>query len=575
MTTERAACTALLLTLALFGGACGDDDGATGDAGPAVDAGPADAGEPPFTVDSYCPGAEGCPAGGDPTLLVGAAMREITPSLEGRDRMTLDTNGDGIWDPFDGDEFKDVDEDGLFDPVFIAGFGSPRPASDIHDPQWARAIVLQQGETTMALVALDTFSIFIDDTDAIRAMVGDEVDFLTTCATHTHQGADTLGIYGLGESSSGAELSYLQHVREQAAAAVREALEELRPAHVQYASFRFRDQPGGTTRYVSDARHPRIIDDEARIARFLDAEDESTIATFVNFGAHAEYWGDENTNLSSDFPHFLRDATENGVAGPDGEEVPGVGGMTAFCQGAIGSQIGPGEITPETWEGEALPDESRETMEVVGRQMGYFVLQALGEDGGSVTDETAELGFRQRRFFVDVQNRGFHVAILNDLFLRESYGWDEDQLLRPGVNEPDILTEVAVVDIGRLQMIWVPGEIDPALFVGGYDGTSYTPEDVDFIDDDLENPPDIALAPEGPYLRDLAREDAEYVGIVSLGSDQIGYFLPDFDYVLDARNPYIDEAPGDHYEETVSVGIDGWGRVQRQLEQLLAWTPDE
>ena len=42
MTTERAACTALLLTLALFGGACGDDDGATGDAGPAVDAGPAD-----------------------------------------------------------------------------------------------------------------------------------------------------------------------------------------------------------------------------------------------------------------------------------------------------------------------------------------------------------------------------------------------------------------------------------------------------------------------------------------------------------------------------------------------------
>ena len=55
MTTERAACTALLLTLALFGGACGDDDGATGDAGPAVDAGPADAGEPPFTLLNYFP----------------------------------------------------------------------------------------------------------------------------------------------------------------------------------------------------------------------------------------------------------------------------------------------------------------------------------------------------------------------------------------------------------------------------------------------------------------------------------------------------------------------------------------
>ena len=561
-----------LLILAL---ACGDDDGASDAAMPDA---PLDAvvdAELPFAPEAFCPGGEGCADEGDGVLYVGAAMRDITPVITPTtDIMTLDVNGDGVWDPFDGDEFEDRNGNGVFDPIFVAGFGSPRVASDVADPQWVRAIVLRQNQTTIALVATDTFSIFIDDTDAIREMVSDtEVDYVATCASHTHQGADTLGIYGLAESSSGVDPEYLARIHREAAAAVREAVGALRPAHAQYASFDFRDQPGGTLRYVSDSRHPRILDDNVRILRLLDAADESTIATWVNFGSHPEYWGSRNTLLSSDFPHHLREAVENGVTGPDGELEPGVGGMAAYCNGAIGSQIGPNEMMPETWDGTSLPRQSEETMRVVGEQMGYFVLRALGEGGGSVTDDTADLGFRSRRFLVDVQNRGFHVAILNELFIREAYNWDPDSILRPGINEPDILTEVAVVDIGRLQVMWMPGELDPALFVGGYDG-SFTPAGAAIVDPEVENAPDLAMAPDPPYLRDFARETAEYVGIVSLGNDQIGYLLPEFDFLLDARNPYIDEAAGEHYEETNSVGIDGWPRIRDQMEQLLLWTPE-
>lgn len=571
-----------LLALALVM-ACGGDDAivdAGTDGAVAMDSG-SDAGAPDaadaaeaFAPDLYCPGSEGCADEGDGVLYVGAAMRDITPVIdETVDVMTVDTNGDGIWDPFDGDEFEDRNGNGLFDPVFIGGFGNPRPASGVHDPQWVRAIALRHNETTVVLVAADMFSIFVDDTDAIRGLLADtEIDYLAACATHTHQGADTLGIYGLDESSSGADPAYLDRIHRAAAEAAREALAGLRPAHVQYATFRLRDQPGGVLRYVSDARHPRIIDDEARILRFLDASDDSTIATWINLGAHAEYWGDDNTLLSSDFPHYLRDGVENGAVSPDGTEVPGVGGMAAFCQGAIGAQIGPGEIAPQTWAGDPLPRHSQQTMETVGKQLAYFVLQALGDGGGSITDETARLGVRNRTFFVDVQNRGFHVAILNNLFFRESYHWDPDLLLQPGVNEPDVRTEVAVLDIGRLQLLWVPGELDPALFVGGYDG-SYTPEGAVLVDETTENPPDLSMAPGPPYLRDLARPDADYVGVVSLGNDQLGYLLPDFDFVLDRRNPYIDQAPGEHYEETVAVGVDGWSRIGGQLEQLLAWTP--
>lgn len=573
---------AMLGALAL--GACGDDDGADGVgdmAPPLADAGPPDMGPPPpFEPDSYCPGGEGCPSGNDGTLMVGAAMRDITPVIdENTDTLTVDVNGNALWDPSDGDEYEDANGNGVFDPVFIAGFGSPRPASGVNDPQWARAVVMRNGDVTIAMVALDTFSIFFDDIQVMRELLADtEVDYMTACASHSHQATDTLGIYGLDTSTSGVDPAYLDRVREAAAGAVRDALAAMAPANVQYATFRFRDQPGGMLRYVSDIRHPYIIDDEARIVRFTEAGTDDTIATLVNFGSHPEYWGSRNSLLSSDFPHWLREGIENGVTGPEGEEVPGLGGMALFFVGALGSQIGPQDIRPETWEGTAVETDTREATEVVGEQMAYFVLEALGDGGGSVTDESADLGYRHRSFFVDVENRGFHIAFLNDLFIRQGYNWDPDRVLRPGINEPDVLSEVAIIDIGRLQLQLIPGEIDPALFIGGYDG-SHTPEGVVIVDETEENAPDLSMAPEGPYLRDLARSDAEFVGILGLANDQIGYLLPDFDFVLlnddpDSPLAYLVEAEGQHYEETNSIGINGWGRVKAQIEQLLAWVPE-
>jgi hypothetical protein len=62
--------------------------------------------------------------------------------------------------------------------------------------------------------------------------------------------------------------------------------------------------------------------------------------------------------------------------------------------------------------------------------------------------------------------------------------------------------------------------------------------------------------------------------LFGLTNDFLGYFVPDFDYELSARSPYIDEAEGDHYEETNSAGMGAWPRVRGHLEELLAWTPE-
>jgi hypothetical protein len=41
--------------------------------------------------------------------------------------------------------------------------------------------------------------------------------------------------------------------------------------------------------------------------------------------------------------------------------------------------------------------------------------------------------------------------------------------------------------------------------------------------------------------------------------------------VLHPTNPYFDEAEGDHYEETNSIGPNGWPRVKSELTKLLGW----
>lgn len=556
---------------------CGDDavaiDGGTD--GGATDAGwsdaGADAGPPePVIPDSYCPGGEACPDTGDAVLRVGAARVDITPDLTMFDVMDHDENGNGDFEP-PADTFIDRNGNGRFDPIWLAGFGQNRSAQGVRDPQWARAIALAYNQTTIAVVSIDCVGLFYEDVNAIRAMAADvDADYILVAATHVHEAADTMGLWGMRlASDTGLDERYMAVLRSGAARAVREAVAALRPANVVYTSFRFRDQPGGTTRYLADARDPRIVDDEARIMRFVEAGTTTTIATLVNFGSHPEYTGDDNVELSSDFAHTLRLGIEDGVLGPDGP-VAGVGGVAVFVNGAIGGQIGPGRITdPQTWDGTPRMRYTAELAATIGEQTAYFTLRALEE---GTTEETAPLAFRTETFLVQVDNTGYQIAFRNGIFpTRALYDFDETMPLGPG-NMPKIRSEVAVVDIGRARLLTIPGELFPELFVGGYDG-SLTPAGVPIVDPTNPSPPDLATAPPGPYLRERAAAGFDYVYLVGLGNDQMGYLVPSYDYVLSDVLPYLAEAPGHHYEETNSVGPHGWPEIEYRMRGLLAFTP--
>lgn len=553
-----------------------------------------DAGPQPFEVERYCPGSAGCETGGDMGLEAGAARRAIGPDLTNADMLEIDVNMNGELDESDGDTFRDVNGNGVFEGEWIAGFGHGRGATAIHEenPPWASALVLRNGDVTVAFVAIDVVGLFVDEIDLIRARVAElapDIDYVVVSATHDHESRDTIGIWGASISDSGYSEAYMTFLREEVAQAVLGAHDALEPANVDYASFFLRDvdtssEEGVQTdvlRYVGDNRDPFLFDDQVRVMRFL-AEDglagdgtkgRPTISTFVNYAAHPEYEGSRNTVMSADFAGWMRNGIEMGAVGPDGELHTGVDGVTVFVNGALGVQIGPNYIHPAQWDGTAVEDEGYEAARVVGEQLAFHVLTAL--DSPTETLDSFPLAFRTTRFLLVVQNRNYHIGFATDLFgLRELFNYNRARPVNDR-NLPSIRTEVAVLDFGRTQIITMPGELDPVLFVGIDGDRAFTPPGRPVIDPAQENPADISLAPHEGHLLDLARDDAaaaDDVWLLGCTNDFVGYFVVPWDYEL-GRTAYITEAPGDHYEETNSVGPLGWPEVERMTRELLVWEP--
>ena len=88
--------------------------------------------------------------------------------------------------------------DGEFRAAWLAGFQNGRPANSVHDDIWSRTVVLQQGDTTVAL-ASSVVGFFYDDVEEVRERVAAQdldVDRVMISATHNHEALGQVGTDG-------------------------------------------------------------------------------------------------------------------------------------------------------------------------------------------------------------------------------------------------------------------------------------------------------------------------------------------------------------------------------------------
>lgn len=545
-------------------------------------------GEPP---ELYCPGdPSGICDSNDGPLLAGAAVLSIVPECY---ESWTDLDSDGEWD--DGaDPFLDCgcdrlcppergypgpdpgEGDGEFQRAFIGGFGHNRPASGVRgdgvglagvgegDGIWLRAAVLEQGDLRLAIVAADTVGIFRPDAEYLRqalADAGHEIDYLVVHAIHDHEGPDTMGLWGADLFTSGYDPAYRDQWREAAVQAIATSIAELRPVasmvvgQVDASTY---DPVAGVANVLRDSRDPWVVDPNVGVARFVD-ERGATIVTLLNWACHPETAADENTLWSADYVHAVRRTVEQGSQWATAPGRTGVGGPALFISGALGGMMTTLGVTVTNPDGDSYEAASFEKADSIGQIIGEMALDAL-DVGEAIADP--ELRFMAQSFPLPVSNTNFLFAFDAGILEREVIDVDGMQ---------GIETEMALIDVGPLRMVTVPGELLPELAVGGYDGSHVHAPGVPLIDPTNPNPPNLELAPEGPYLleRITAEDPLRYPWIIGLGNDELGYIIPEYDFIVDDALPYFNEADGDHYEETNSIGPHMAETVDARADALI------
>lgn len=317
--------------------------------------------------------------------------------------------------------------------VRIAGHGFNKHARAVLDDIWARVLYLDSGREAVALVSLDLIGLSLPRVERIRERITREhgARILIGC-THNHAGPDTLGLWGpailyLLPVRSGTDPAYMEWLEDRVARAVVRAALRARPARLYAGEF---EVPQGLIRNL---REPA---DAPRGARFLWAADweERTIGSVVVFGAHAESLQDNNRLLSADFPGVLYREADGAL-----------GGVTLFFSGPAGGMIEPAN-EPEDPEPRRIEFRERLGGALAQGLVGEVLSRRLREIPG------AELRVRGGALDLPIQEGGL-IDLARKLSLLD------DRPLYAGL----LRAEMALVQIGPLSLLTLPGEATPEL----------------------------------------------------------------------------------------------------------------
>ncbi len=484
----------------------------------------------------------------------------------------LDCGRDRLCPGDDGYTAPDADGsegDGVFQALWIAGYGNNRPAMGVKDDLWARAVVFRVGDVTVAQVTIDAVGHFYDETLRVRDRVEQarpgEVDYLMMQSTHTHEAPDTLGQWGLENPFSGLQIGHgrdddhMERLRQAATDAVVQALDGLTPATVRAGTINTR-----VDGFLHDGRDPMIFNDLLTAVHVQD-EGGGTIATLVNWGNHPEILDSRNNYISSDFPHMLRVALEEGLPATDTHPArPGLGGVAIYQQGTVGGLMGPNGF-PFTGRDGTMYENRYKTWARCDAYGALLADQAFAALDDAVDVDVSSLSVSAQPYEAPVRNVIFQVGFNNGWFDRELLRFDPTLAINED-NLPFLRTEVSLTRLGPISWLSAPGEMFPESFVGfSADWMNGDP-----IDPDNENPPDLDAAPDAPPLMDrLLEAEAQYPILLGLGNDETGYLVLPYDFKLNEDSAYLEEAPGDHYEETNSIGPDAVPMYLQNAELLL------
>ena len=440
-------------------------------------------------------------------------------------------------------------------PVYLAGFGHNRVASGVHDDLFVRCLVLGVAKQTLVICSADLIGLFYDDVLTIRRKFQQKAhaaSFLIVASTHTHAGPDTLGLYGPKPLQTGIDRKYLDWVDERIATTATDAVRAMQPARLELG----RDDHPLLALLQGVDRPPTVKDPFLFVLRLVARSTGQTIATLVNWSDHPEILGRKNTEITADYPHWVRVYLEKQL-----------GGVALFLSGSIGKVSPLGDqvalLDPET--GKTTEDGTWRKAELLGTEIGRLAERARKS---AVQVNVDLLSIKTDIVFVPMHNSLFRAAEAAGVFAGRKPLYTNGKL-DPAIEKHDlpnvgrvdysigndIQTEVDYIQLRSggatvAEIVTIPGEIYPELVNGGmerYAGADYP------------------NAPFEPVLREQLKTTYQF--IFGLGNDEIGYLIPKAEW--DEEPPWLKDAAQPWYGEVNSVGPETAGAVLRALVALI------
>jgi neutral ceramidase len=261
------------------------------------------------------------------------------------------------------------------DGVRLTGYAARQGVSiGVHDDLFARAMVLENGVESLAMISVDVLALATEFVKRVRqrisARTGIKPESILIAATHTHSGPVTIRTFFNNDETP--EAAYIDHLASAIEQSVAQAWRDRFAARIATGAVQVENVG------VNRSDPTRAIDREAGILRVDDAAGRVR-GVVVQYGCHPTLLGFDNLLVTRDYPGMALDAIEESL---------GDGSLGMFFNGAEGN-ISVNHSSELNAIGVATTDRTFTRAREVGRRLASAVLRVLPV---LTPDHAAQLG---------------------------------------------------------------------------------------------------------------------------------------------------------------------------------------
>ncbi len=427
--------------------------------------------------------------------------------MEGTESFLDAPAADGVWSlGYDNRSILPENKDDVLGKYYVAGsIGfSPKYATKVYDDLKVRTVVMNDGSGRGSAVfcVVDSYGLALSDVREIRTRLSawaeeNDINSITVSVMHQHSAVDTFGMNGNivemvlfnplftmfdQETVNGKNDEYMENLFERCTESIMAAEEDMTQGEMYLGT-------ADASKYTKDKRQPYVMDPNFNRLRFVPA-DGSKETWLVSTPVHCVGNGAGGTEITGDYPYYAE------------QEI----GDKANVMFYLGAEEG---TTQERNENTVVDFTEEETG--IENTVGFG--KAIANDLMAITEEAEVqplLNIRYKEVILPIDNQVLVVAGKAGLF---------ENCVKKVDGVYSVVTEVGYMEIGEdLAFAIIPGELAPEIAYGGYLSADYSWSGEDF---------------EYPSLQDIVTENAEgrTLHVLGLANDQIGYIVPDNDYM--------------------------------------------